>query len=122
RDQHLMAVAELDQLAQPLPRHEREGAAGELEAVDVRPHRLEDVLQVPLAHRCVVGAADLGDATRARLPLALVHTDEGKRSLGHHVSFLPAMARSRVSSLTRIASSVDTATQIARRRAGSAWG
>src|SRR5439155_24300751 len=108
RDQHLMAVAELDQLADPLAWHEHEGAARQLETVDVRPHRLEDVFQVPPAHRCVVGAADLCDAARARLPLALVHPDEWKRSLGHLVSSVPALARRLVSSLTGIASNVDT--------------
>ena len=50
-DQDVVGVAEVDQLADDLPRHEAERPAGELERVHVGAHRLQDILQVALAHR-----------------------------------------------------------------------
>ncbi len=49
RDLHLVCVAELDQLEDGAPRHQRERAASELERVDVGAHRFEHVLEVPAA-------------------------------------------------------------------------
>ena len=78
-DQDVVVVAEVDELLDGLPRHQAEGAAGELQDVHVGSHRLQDVLQVALAHRRVVGAADLGHAAGARFGRTFVDLQKGER-------------------------------------------
>src|SRR5713226_4112090 len=48
-------------------------------------HRLQHILQVTLAHRSVVGTANLGNTARAGFALALVHTNKWKCSLAHRI-------------------------------------
>src|SRR5947208_9799026 len=55
------------------------------QGVYILPHRLQHVLQVALAHRRVVGAANLGDTARAGFALALVHTNKWKCSFAHDI-------------------------------------
>src|SRR6185312_16392306 len=76
RDGHLMPMAQLDEVAHRLPRHEREGAAGELQRVDPRAHRFEDVFEVPAPHRRVVRPSNLGDAALSRFVRSTIERDE----------------------------------------------
>src|SRR5207247_1053918 len=95
-DQHVVTVGQVDDLCERRFRHERERPAGELEGVHVLAHGLQEILQVALPHRSVVGAADLGDAARARCALALVGTEEWKCSLTHTTLLLFTLVSSSV--------------------------
>ena len=57
-----MIVGQVEQGLHLLLGHEAEGAAREFEAVDVVPHRGEDIVEVIGPHRAIVRPADLGDA------------------------------------------------------------
>src|SRR4030067_61102 len=73
-----------------LLRHQAEGTAAELEDVDVRAHRLEDVLQVPLPHRRVVRTAHFRDPGLARFLTPFVDGKEIETAIRcpFHVRFL----------------------------------
>src|SRR5579884_2740982 len=83
RDQHIVAVGEIDDFFELLLRHQRKGATGEFQRIDIFAHRLQDILQVALAHRSVVGATNFGDTACARFPLALIQTNKWKCSFTH---------------------------------------
>ena len=48
-------MSEIDHLADLVPRHEREGPTGELQAIDIRVHRVEDVLEIAPTHDGIIG-------------------------------------------------------------------
>lgn len=73
-----MFMRQINQLPQLGFRKQGKGTAGEFEAVDVVAHRLENILQIPLAHGRVVGPPDLGHADLSRLGRAGVMADEAK--------------------------------------------
>jgi hypothetical protein len=58
-----MVMAEADDLLELRLRKQRERAVGELEGVDVRSHRFQNVCEVPAAHRRVVRASYFRDAS-----------------------------------------------------------
>src|SRR5207244_2339047 len=66
RNQYVVDMADVNQFANGLPRHEREGAASELERVHIGAHRFQHILEVTFAHRRVIRAADLSHAAQAR--------------------------------------------------------
>src|SRR5439155_21513316 len=65
RDGHIVRMAELDDLADHVARHESERSPGKLEAIDEDAHRFHEVLEVMLAQRCVIRTADFGQAATA---------------------------------------------------------
>ena len=72
-----MFVAEIQQFDQRRPWHKCERSTRELDGIHMFTHGFEDILQVALAHRGVIGAADLGKAKCARFCLALVTSRKG---------------------------------------------
>ena len=81
-DVDTVRVREVDQLAQRGLWKEREGAAGEFEAVDVRVHGLQHAGEVAWPHGAVVGTPDLGHADAARFWGARVVPDEAEAVVG----------------------------------------
>src|SRR5207253_8129268 len=81
RDEHVMGVADLDESADGRARHQAEGAASELQRVNVRAHRLQHVFEVPRAHWRVVRPSDFGDPSVTGLWCAVIHANEAERTL-----------------------------------------
>jgi len=120
RDIDGVAAGEIDDLGDFVPRHQREGPAGEFQPIDIEVHRVEDVPEITPPHHRVIGAANLGQTPRARLRRARIERNGRKGPLAHLAS--PIWANSAVSSRTRILSSCDTARAIALRWSGVARG
>src|SRR5262249_38665569 len=80
RYQNVIPVAEIDQLANRLPRHQRKRSAGELERIDVNAHRLQNIFQVSFAHRSVVRPAYFGKANLTRLGRPMIGPKKRKRT------------------------------------------
>ena len=74
-----MGVADLDESADNGARHQAEGAASELQRVDVRAHRLQHVFEVPRAHWRVVRPSDFRNPGVTGLWWPVVHTHKAKR-------------------------------------------
>src|ERR1700680_1328593 len=87
-DQHIVAMGEIDDFLELLLWHQREGTAREFQRIYIFAHCLQNILQVPLAHRSGVGAADLGDTACAGFALALVQANKWKCSLVHTIASL----------------------------------
>src|SRR5262249_36562116 len=122
RDEHVVPVADVDDLAQSVPRQKRERPPGELECVHVPPHGLEHILEIARAHWRVVGATDLCHATRTRLLLPLVRVKKAEGAVAHDAPSFPMRAsrppRSRILTSSRWA----TVSSRSRRSAPPAWG
>lgn len=79
---HPVLMRHLDHPAQLRLGQQGERAAGELEAVDVEGHGVEQVGEVARPHGRVVGPAHLGDAAGAGLRGHRVVADEGEAGVG----------------------------------------
>ena len=84
-DQHIVAMGQINDFLELLLWHQCEGAARKFQRIDIFTHCLQNIFQVALAHRRIVGTANLGDAARAGFALALVHANKGKCSLAHSI-------------------------------------
>ncbi len=81
RDGDLVGMAEVDQLLNHSAPHQAERPAREFERIDIFAHRFEHVLEIPLAHRRVIRAANLSDAARAGLRRPRIGSQKGKSPL-----------------------------------------
>src|SRR5207244_12852161 len=64
------------------PGHQGKRAPGELQRIDIGPHRLKHVGEIPRAHGAVVRAPDLGEALMPWLGLPWVGPQEVEPPLG----------------------------------------
>src|SRR5439155_1053464 len=69
---HVVAVTELDELRERTPGHQGERPPRELQRIDIGPHRLEHVREIPRAHGAVVWPPDFGEALMPWLGLPWV--------------------------------------------------
>src|SRR5262249_24172794 len=75
-DHHVVRVTDVDELSDRLSRHKGKGATRELQDVHVDVDRVENVLEITLAHGRVLRPGDFGDAATPRLSFALVHSQK----------------------------------------------
>ena len=74
-------MTEPDHLSDDIAAHQCERPTGPFKTVDVRRHRLENILQVVRPHRCVIRTTDFRHACLARLGRTLVSLEKLEAAL-----------------------------------------